>query len=249
MEDVSESIGPGQIHWLASIVEDGTATPDDARGLLTEFVRQVDAGKVCTRMLQHMRDCTAAFLAGKKTLMPAPRAGRQKPVGVPIPSMEKAFGLKRVTAGAPPIDGDTLAQVAMQVLERRLAGESLEEATGAVAEDRKSKGARVSSESQVRDAWASHQSEGLLMLRMCKAVEPDSPAWSEQELRRLNELFWGKVWFCPPGADANETDGNLGRSGLSGPRPRRRERACGCRHCAHRRPVCAEKFEEKTGVT
>jgi hypothetical protein len=201
MNDQPEPLGPGQLHWLASTVEDGTAAPDEARALLEEFVRQVDAGQLTPRMVQHMRDCTAAFLAKKKVLAPAPRAGRQTPVGVPVPSMEKAFGLRRVTSGAPPIDADSLAEVAMEILERRLAGKSFEEATAAVADDRRLRGARVCSDSQVRGAWASHQYDGLLMLRIARAFE-SSHRWSEQEVERLNELFWGKPWFCPPGADA-----------------------------------------------
>jgi hypothetical protein len=189
---------PGQLNWLASIVEDGTATPDEARELLHEFVRQVDAGNLAPRMAQHMRDCVAAYLTGRKTLQPAPRVGRERPIGVPVPSMEKAFGIGRVGPGNPKTDPDTLVEVAAQVLARRLDGESSEDAVAAVAEERKGADLAVSSESQVKAAWGAHQQDALMFVRIHRLRRP----FSVQEQERLNKLFWGKLWFTPPGVDA-----------------------------------------------
>jgi len=140
MQDAEEPMGPGQLNWLASIVEDGTASRDEAEQLLVEFVRQVDRGNVMPRMLQHTRDCFAAFLSKKKTLMPALSEGREKPLGVPIATLEKAFGLTRVAPGNPPVDRDTQTEAAMEVLQRRLSGDGFKVACIEVAATRKARG-------------------------------------------------------------------------------------------------------------
>lgn len=204
MSPRADLLGPGQVHWLASIVEDGTATPEEARELLAEFVRQVDSGALSQRMLQHMRDCVAAFLVGKKVLMPAASENRHTPIGIPISDLSKAFGVTRIAPGKPRIDRETLVDVARDVLVRRLAGDSLEDAAGTVAEDRKARRLPVSSETQVRAAWTGHASDALALLRVARLpdVDPSAPPWSPTELDRLNEIFWGQPWFCPPGADA-----------------------------------------------
>jgi hypothetical protein len=44
--DNPEPLGPGNISYIAATIADGTATPDDARRLLGEFVRQAHAGTV-----------------------------------------------------------------------------------------------------------------------------------------------------------------------------------------------------------
>ncbi|MEP6609715.1 MAG: hypothetical protein ABJA83_13700, partial [Burkholderiaceae bacterium] len=69
----------------------------EARWLLVEFVRQAKAGGLSERLLEHMRDGIAAYLAGKKTLMPA--EARDRPVSVPATTLEKALGLKRIAPG------------------------------------------------------------------------------------------------------------------------------------------------------
>src|SRR5689334_3867311 len=115
-EHDAEALGPGQTNWLASIVADGTAQPEEARQLIAEFVRQVDAGKVDPKLIAHVRDCFAAFLAGKKTIQPSRDAGRLKAIGVPITSLDKAFGLTRVAPGRVPTGGEELVDAAMEVL-------------------------------------------------------------------------------------------------------------------------------------
>jgi len=198
-----EPLGPGTENLLASVVADGTATPDEARLLLVEFVRQVEVERVSPRMIEHLRDCVRAFLDGRKLLHPAYDAGRDSAVSVRIPTMDKAFGLKRVAAGGPRIDSDTLDEVAMEVLIRRLAGETLEEAAAWVEEDRKARKVPISSDSQIREAWARNQAGGFMLLRVSKikGVET-SPPWTQTEIDRLTTLFRGKLWFTPPGVDA-----------------------------------------------
>ena len=148
-------------------------------------------------MIQHLRDCIAAFLAGKKTLLPAPEAGRNKPTGVPTNKMEKAFGLVRVTSGKPPIARDTLCMVAMEVLERRLLGETFEVARDKVAEHRRANGLQVSSETQVAEAWAAHRTDAIDYFRLYRAF--DHIGWTDFELARLREIYAGVPGAVLPG--------------------------------------------------
>ena len=92
MQGESEPIGPGQLNWLVSVVEDGTATRDEARELLEEFVRQADTRKLSPRIIQHMRDCVAAYLAGRKILLPAASEGRDTPLTIPV----DAISMRRI---------------------------------------------------------------------------------------------------------------------------------------------------------
>ena len=196
MDDL-EPLGAGTEHHIASCVADGTATPEDARRLLQEFVRQAGKGKVSARMIEHFAACIGAYLEGKKRLLPAANAGRLEPLGVPIQTLEKAFGLKRIAPGQPRTDEDTLAEVAMQVLELLLAGDSVQEACGKVADRRKSREEKVSSDSQVLDAWSTHKLQGCVFLRICRVVEQDP--WSPEELRKLNQIFDGIPGAVPAG--------------------------------------------------
>ncbi len=203
MQHESKLPGPAQVNLLVWCVEDGTATHDQAKELLREFVRQVDAGKLTQRMIGHMRDCIAAFLDGHKMLEPAPSAGRATRRRVEVPNMEKAFGLTRPTAGGPRTAPDTLAEVAKEVLTCYLAGESLDNAYATVAVDRKARGAPIAWESQIKKAWNSHKAKGLDLLRISKLPDVDpSEIWTPQELKRLTEVFYGELWFTPPGVDA-----------------------------------------------
>lgn len=208
MRPEAEPLGDGTIHYLASVVADGTATPEEARQLLEEFVRQASSGMVTTRMTEHLRDCISSFLAGEKELLPSFEEGRTKILRVPITTMEKAFGLKRTGPGRAPLDRDTLGQVAKEVLEIRLQNPeaSLEDAAGEVADRRKRDGLPVSSDSQVREAWAKYKAEGLYWLRVSRLpdVDREAPAWTQDEMARLTELFESEPWFVPPGVDPAE---------------------------------------------
>ena len=195
--DDTEPLGPGNEQHIAQCVADGTASPEDARRLLVEFVRQADSGRVSPRMLEHFAACVRAYLAGKKDLEQAPEVGRHKRVGVPIQTLEKAFGLTRIASGKPRIDDEILSEVAAAVLDCMLRGESVYSAAMSVAEDRKERGLNVSSDSQVRDAWASHKLEGSTFLRIGRCVNREP--WLPSDLIRLNEIFQGVQGFVPPG--------------------------------------------------
>ena len=64
--DDNEPLGPGNEHHIAQCVADGTASPEEARRLLEEFVRQVGTGAVSPRMLEHFAECIRAYLVGKR---------------------------------------------------------------------------------------------------------------------------------------------------------------------------------------
>jgi hypothetical protein len=111
--------------------------------------------------------------------------------------MEKAFGLTRAAPGNPKTDRDTLTEAAVEVLVRRVDGESYETAVSTVAEARRAHGLRLSSESQVKDAWRTHQQDAYNRFRIGRLGRP----FTVLETKRLNRMFFGKLWFCPPGAD------------------------------------------------
>lgn len=205
-----ERMSEGAIHWRASIVADGTATPEEARSLLAEFVRQMDAGSVSPRMLEHLRDCFAAFLAGRKRLLPyTPPRDRDDVVTVRIRTLEKAFGLSRPGAGRPRIDADTLTQAAMEVLAARLDGASHQDALAAVAEDRRAAGLPVSNESEIGQAWAAHSRDAPLWLRIARD-QPFTPA----EIARLSEIYADTPGVVLPGERPFE-----GRHAIPGSEP------------------------------
>lgn len=203
--DDEETLGPGSINWLASNVADGTATPEDARRLLVEFVRQADTGSVHPLLVAHLRTCIGAYLNGRKVLDPAPQAGRDSAVGVLTATLDKAFGLIRVAPGGPRTDRDTKIEVAAEVLGRYLADESLPNAIASVSVDRKARNAPIAWESKIKEAWNEHKADGLVYLRISRLPDVDPSAhWTPQEIARLNVLFYGELWYVPPGVDAKE---------------------------------------------
>lgn len=207
MSDKHEPVSPANINYIAWTVADGTATPLDARRLLVEFVRQAreSSERIDHRLIEHLADCIGAFLDGRKVLEPAPIVGRNDRRAIRVTSLDKAFGLVRATVGPQPVDGDTLGEVAAQVLRDMLRGKSLERAAQNVARERKAAGLKVTSESQIRDTWAQHKLDGWLMLRLMRiaSVEPGG-WWTDDELRRLEEIFWDVPGYVRPGEKAFE---------------------------------------------
>lgn len=197
MQDETSGLGRGQIYWLASIVQDGTATPEEARALLDEFVRQADSGQIEPRLIQHLRDCIAAYLTGTKALLPTADGGRSEVAKVKVPTLDKALGIVRPIIGQPRTDGDTLAEVAMEVLRWRLERESFHSACVRVAAKRKRRGVAVTSVSHIKEVAKSHAKEGVVWLSVANDRD-----FTQAEQARLNELYWGELWFCPPGCDA-----------------------------------------------
>jgi len=205
-----EALGPGNISYIASTVADGTATPDEARRLLVEFVRQANTGNVEAQIIEHVRDCFAAFLVGKRKLLPA----RADVVVADLPAvkvqtLDKAFGIVRSAAGQPKTDDDTLAEVAMMVLEARLAGESPEDALRSVAVNRKAEARAVTDERQVRAAWDAHPHRlmGYVWLKVKRHIE--GCGWTEAEKSRLCEMYAGVEGFKAPEKNSDNTSRDL----------------------------------------
>lgn len=61
-----DALGPGNVVFTALGVAEGTATPEEARRLIAEFVRQASVGNVEPRLIEHVRDCFAGYLQGKR---------------------------------------------------------------------------------------------------------------------------------------------------------------------------------------
>jgi hypothetical protein len=159
--------------------------------LLAEFVRQADAGSVEPRLIQHIRHCFAAYLAGEKKLLPAPESKRRKVTSIKIPTLEKAFGLARPDKGRAPLSNDMVIDVALAVLRFRLRGMTFEKARDDTAK------IYHKSSSRVGECWARGKREALDLERVSRAVNQCS--WSNVEMNRLRKIYSGEVWFVPPG--------------------------------------------------
>jgi hypothetical protein len=155
-------------------------------------------------MIEHLRDCFAAYLEAKKQLLPSREAGRDTAVSVPIKTLDKAFGLTRIASGQPKVDSETHGTVAAQVLAEMLAGESETAAICTVAVDRKERGEQVSSESQVRDSWTHFKHDGLLALRIARIEDgwPNEGYWTNSEIVRLCEIYADVPGVVLPGEKA-----------------------------------------------
>jgi len=183
-----KALGPGSIAHIASTVADATSTPEEARRLLAEFVRQADTGNIAPRLIEHVRDCFAAFVAGERRMLPERADTKPDPAAVEVRTLDQAFGLTRAR-GQPAINDAERALVAMQVLEARLAGRTRDDALGDVADARKDAGLPIHGDTQVLDAWKSHRVMGLIWLRASRAA--GGYPWTRDELSRLRKIYEG----------------------------------------------------------
>jgi hypothetical protein len=151
-----------EIRRLSDDVASGTATPAAARKLLEEFVRWHQLGAIPpARLIEHVADCIAALLDGKRKLRATADAPKSRNPTVTVRTCEQAFGLVRIARGNPRIDYDTRCDVAFAVLMRMLDGSSFQSATSDIAEYRHAKGLPISSDTQVRAVWAELRREAL----------------------------------------------------------------------------------------
>jgi hypothetical protein len=192
MED--ELLAESTIDSYAIRVADGSAKPEEAEELLADFVRRCDRNAPIPEMLlRHFADCLRSFLSGYRVLL---ASGTSKPgATATIETLDKAFGLSRPFKGAPPIELDIYKEVAMQVLEKRIAGRSLEKAWGEIADARRKASLPLSSDSQIRAAWAKYKLDGYLWLRANRS--DNANPWSAAELARLTEIFSNEPWWRP----------------------------------------------------
>lgn len=210
MADEADHLSPANIIYQRWHVAGGTATPDDARRLLREFVRQAPAmidylghARVGDQrgwqyLVEHLSACVGAYLDGRKVL--EKRDPADDPITIQTKTLDKAFGIVSARSGPRAIDADTLGEVAGMVLRELLRGESLEAAAATVGAERQAAGLPVTSESHVRDTWAMHKGDGRLSLRLMRVwgIEPGG-WWTNAELTLLDKIYWDVPGFVRPG--------------------------------------------------
>lgn len=186
--DDDELLSNGDVYFLASRVIEGIATPNEARRLIAEFVRKAARPKqVDERLIEHVRECFAAFLSGDAR------------------SLDKAFGLIRRKRGQPELDEQPTMDAAAMVLEARLAGASHQEALAKVETARREAKLPVSSESQIGGAWRDYKRDALLLCRLRRWERGE--AWTPTEIKRLRLIFAKTKGIIFPG-DAAKNSGN-----------------------------------------
>ena len=215
MDDEADHLSPANINCQRLRVAEGGATPDDAKRLLREFVRQAlammkylgraDCGdqRGWQYLVEHLGACISAYLAGRKVL--EKRDPADDTITIQTKTLDKAFGVVAARAGRPDVDPDVLGEVAAQVLRELLRGQSVTDAAIAVSVERKHASLQVTSESQIRNTWIKHKGDGWASLRLMRimGLEPGG-WWTDDELARLTEIYWDVPGFVRPGERAFE---------------------------------------------
>lgn len=159
-------LSPEEVQRLAMLADMGHATPDDVRRLLHHLCAKLEDG-------YPIHPWAARFLAkGFRGFL----EGRQ--------SLQAAFGLVRKRRGrksAVESNRDKIGNIAAEVLEHRLNGESLEVAAVAVGQK------YHLGETQVRDYWRRRKEDALLYLRHSR--KDRDPPWSDNDLKRIAKIF------------------------------------------------------------
>jgi len=193
------------IFQIAADIREGNADPEDARrllDLLCDALAQANEQDQIQRWLWvYLKEAFARYRYGRRLLEIADRmqaASRQariwrtqerclelqrkaKYFSREAKSLDAAFGLVRAKAGRPSADERHRIALAVDVLRRRLAGKSHEDAL-ADAGEHLSRGRTVMGE-----AWAAHRFDALRVLR---AERPSKPyPWSKQEMDVLLGIF------------------------------------------------------------
>lgn len=164
-------------------VAEGTATPDQARRLLAEFVEWHEhRATPPDNLIAHAAHCFAAYLSSERRLCPAHDDGKcVKKVGVR--TLDQAFGVVRLTSGRPATEPAVRRGVATAVLQRLIKGDSLDAAAFDIEVERKQKQQPLASETEIREAWADYKREALDTLESLCAIIGEPIARTDSEMR------------------------------------------------------------------
>lgn len=197
MGDDADRLSPANINFYRWEVAQGTATPEDARRLLREFVRQAPAMRDYLSharngdqqgwqyLVEHLAACITAFVDGRKVLEklgPADEA-----ITIQTKTLDKAFGLVGTQAGRRKIVADEEAMVAAQILRELLRGQLYKDAESTVSRERRRAGHSVTAKTHIRRVWRERKADGLLTLRLMRAQDGES--WTENEMVRLKKIY------------------------------------------------------------
>jgi hypothetical protein len=162
----------------------GTATPAEARKLIVEFVNQGADGRIDPRLIAHVGMCFWAWLACW-----SPQRWQQP--SQTVSSLDVAFGIAAPPRrGHPGIKPEVRRALALSILERRLAGATLEQAVGAIADERQElkkkfhRAVPVASETEISRAWADCKFDALEQF-MCSR----SAKFDPEKIKRLKQIF------------------------------------------------------------
>ena len=164
--DILDDKFPLYVLLATSRLTDGRTKRAEARSMLEIIVQQVQGRRVHKSVIDYVGFCFKRYVSGEaKTL-------------------DAAFGLVRLRPGRQRLDGTKASKVAHAVLERRMAGDSYEDAVAEVS--------RVEAVSvrRVGDHWSALKRDAYLEYR-----GEHTPAKSE-ELSRLKQLFGREPWFA-----------------------------------------------------
>ena len=178
-----DGLSEAGIRGRASQIADGTASLEDATELIAEAARQCASGRVTSEMCQYLADSFQCWISRKRLLNPTLDGNGRSFGHVRVATLDKAFGLQRATSGQPPIDNDTLCEVAAEVWKCVLTGKSPTDAIAIVASQRRRRRQRVTSKRDVAGAWSSHRVDGLRELRLLRSFA--GQGWSQAEVAKL----------------------------------------------------------------
>ncbi|MBF0561459.1 MAG: hypothetical protein HQL37_05435 [Alphaproteobacteria bacterium] len=174
-------ISDPQITLIASAVRGGTAEKEDALRLLELFCTCVDERKpIPSQLLDHVRDCFRAILDGGRYVYPEPTWGESLPPKLKPCSVETALGLAK-RKGRPPAEEQVRMQMAGEVLDYRLEGESHEVALEKIAE------LFECGRSVIAEAWAEHMGIAIVVVQTNRSFSP----WTPIEMERLRKIYDG----------------------------------------------------------
>ena len=183
-KDSRKSLSGAEIDRLGMRVIDGSASLAEGRKLIIEFINQGATGRIDPRLIAHVAMCFRAWLEGWN-----PERWRQPAQAVS--SLDVAFGVAAPTRrGHPGIKEELRRRIAIDILERRLAGETLEQAVGAIADERQSlrreprRKVPLASETELRRTWVECRLDALEHV-----VHSRSGKLGPSEINRLKLIF------------------------------------------------------------